>query len=433
MKCLVCTGQPSSRLTNRCSFLKMGTGPAFACLLALASCHRQPAAPLPQRAYVWQREWTPAVSAAVVQTSPKLKGLVVFGADVSWRDGRPRTLRCTLDWKTLRELRRPIGIVMRIAPWPGPFDDAAITQELVSQARSLLDRAKQEQVPCGEFQIDFDCAQKRLAGYTRWLKALRDAVKPVRFVITTLPAWLDEKSFPGLLDQTDGWVLQVHSAMPEKTGAQVSACDPERARRWVAKAAKLHRPYEVALSTYSAQAGYDESGKMLGLALDGIQPAWPGGTRIMQFDSDADALVKLVNEWQADHPPGMQGILWYRLPVATDQRNWRWPTFAAVLEGRVPSHHLSVHSEGDNPVDLSLINDGEGDEPLASREVRVRWSDGTVTASEALPGWTATTGPGQAVFISSATITQRLSPGARRGIGWLRFDQRAPLHVEIIR
>lgn len=405
----------------------------IALMLALAACHEKPSAPLPQRAYVWQREWTPAVSAAVVQAAPKLAGLVVFGADVSWREGRPKTLRCSIDWKTLRETHRPLGLAMRIAPWPGPFDDESITKELAGQAQALLERARQEQVPCDEFQIDFDCAQKKLAGYAVWLKALREAVKPVRFVITALPAWLDEKDLPALLDQTDGWVLQVHSAMPEKTGARVSACDPERARRWVAKAAKLHRPYEVALSTYSAQAGYDESGKLLGLALDGIQPAWPAGTRIMQFDSDAEALVNLVNEWQADHPPGMQGQLWYRLPVATDQRNWRWPTFAAVIEGRTPAHLLEIHVQGENPVDLSVVNNGESDEPLASREIKARWESGTLVASEALPGWTVTTAPGQAVFISSENVTQRLSPGARRGIGWLRFDQRAPLHVEIIR
>ncbi len=401
--------------------------------LALAGCDRQPIAPLPQRAYVWQREWTLAVSEAVKLASPKLAGLVVFGADVGWREGKPRTLRCTLDWKTLRELRQPVGIAMRIAPWPGPFDEATITQELVSQAKALLERAKQEQVPCAEFQIDFDCAQKKLEGYALWLKALREAVKPTRFVITSLPAWLDEPALPRLLDQVDGWILQVHSAMPEKAGAQVSACDPERARRWVAKAAKLRRPYEVALSTYSGQAGYDQGGKLLGLALDGIQPAWPAGTRIMQFDSDADELVKLVKEWQANHPPGMQGLLWYRLPVATDQRNWRWPTFAAVIEGRVPKHHLSVRTEGESPTDLSIINEGEGDERLDSLQVVAKWEGVALVASEALPGWTVTTQPGRAIFLSSDKLTQRLPPGAQRSIGWLRFDQRAPVHVEINR
>ncbi|MDB6119973.1 MAG: hypothetical protein JWO08_3754 [Verrucomicrobiaceae bacterium] len=48
-----------------------------------------------------------------------------------------------------------------------------------------------------------DCAQKKLAGYALWLKALREAVKPARFVITGLLAWLDEPALPRLLDQVD--------------------------------------------------------------------------------------------------------------------------------------------------------------------------------------------------------------------------------------
>ncbi|MDB6140804.1 MAG: hypothetical protein JWO94_3876 [Verrucomicrobiaceae bacterium] len=403
------------------------------CLLAITACDRQPAASLPQRAYVWQREWTPAVSAAVTQASPRLAGLIIFGAEITWRDGKIKPVHCLIDWKTLRELHKPVAIAMRIAPWPGPFDNASSTEELVKQAKALLQKAELEKVECAELQIDFDCAQRKLEGYALWLKALRSAVKPVRLVITALPAWLDEKALPALLVETDGWVLQVHSAMPEAPGAQVATCDPERARRWVAKAVKLHRPFEVALSTYSAQAGYAPDGKLVGLALDGIQPSWPAGTRIMQFDSDAAALTQLTNEWQALRPTGMQGILWYRLPVATDQRNWRWPTFAAVIEGRPPSHHLSVRTEGEELLDLSVVNDGEADEDLKGVRVRVTWEGAGPLASEALPGWTLNIENSQSLIISSLAQTQRLPPGAHRSMGWLRFDHPTLHRVEIVR
>lgn len=400
--------------------------------LLLAGCAKEPASPLRQRAYVWQREWTPAVSAATAQAAPKLDGLVVFGVDVSWREGRPRPLQCTVDWQSLRNSHRPVSFAMRIAPWPGPFDDGASTQVLVEEARALLRRAGKEHVECPELQVDFDCAQKKLAGYALWLKTLREAVKPVRFVITTLPAWLDEPAFPDLLKHTDGWVLQVHSAMPEKTGGHVATCDPGRARKWVAEAAKLHRPFEVALSTYTAQAGYDENGKLLGLALDGIQPAWPANVRIMQFDSDPDALVALVREWRDLRPAGLQGILWYRLPVATDQRNWRWPTFAAVIEGRSPMHHLAAKTEGVNPVDLSVVNDGEGNEDLGKIRVKTAWKGPPPVASEALPGWGVSLEAGAAIFQFSGPAGS-LPPGGRRSIGWLRFENPPQVSAEVVR
>jgi hypothetical protein len=215
-------------------------------------------------------------------------------------------------------------------------------------------------------------------------------------------------------------------------------CDPILARTWVAKAAALKRPFEVALSTYSAIAGYDPQGKFLGLALDGVQPAWPSGTKLMNFESNATQIATLVHEWQTvRRPAGLQGILWYRLPVSTDVRNWRWPTFSAVIEGRAPVSHLTVQTQGENPVDLTLVNDGEADENLDRLRIIASWAEASAppSAVEALPGWTVTVVPEtrQIRFVFSGPQTQRLSPGARRGIGWVRSNQRVPLHVEIIR
>ena len=50
----------------------------------------------------------------------------------------------------------------------------------------MLSEAKWHGVRLSEFQLDFDCAQQKLAGYRLWLGALRPMVRPVRFVITTL-------------------------------------------------------------------------------------------------------------------------------------------------------------------------------------------------------------------------------------------------------
>jgi hypothetical protein len=407
--------------------------PCFIALLVLASCHRQPTAPLPQRAYVWQRQWTPAVADAARQAAGKLDGLVIFGAEVSWEGKNPKVLQTTIDWSSLRNIGKPVGLALRIAPYPGPYDDVAITGKLAATASSLMERARQEQVVVNEFQVDFDCAQKKLNGYALWLPDLRSAVKPVPLVITTLPSWLDEPEFPKLLDQTDGYVLQVHSIMPQKATPQTLICDPDRARAWVQKASRLKRPFTVALSTYSGLAGYDGNGRFVGLALDGVQPSWPAGTRIMQFRSDAADIAALVREWQDHRRPHLREIIWYRLPVATDQRNWRWRTFAAVVEGRPPVQRLTVLAEGDNPRDLALLNDGESEEDLADVTVVGAWSGPGPVAVEALPGWTVSQQPGRAVFRLRNSLVEPLPPGGRRGIGWVRFDQPTPLHVQIVR
>ena len=404
-------------------------------LLLLTSCRETPPAvstPLPQRAYVWQREWTPAVSAATHEAS-NLDGLIVLGAEVAWKNGQPHIIRPAVDWAALRATKKTIGIALRIDPFSGPFssDDERL-RLFVKLAHSLLDERKENSVPCPEFQVDFDCAQKKLAGYRLWLRELRGAVKPARLVITTLPSWLDEPEFRTLINEVDAYVLQVHSVPTQNEAGRVALCDVAQAQRRVAKAAKLGKPFIVSLPTYSAVVGYDANGHLLGMALDGVQPSWPAGTRVVEFTSDADELSRLIHGWQNQRPAAMEGLVWYRLPVSTDARNWRWPTFAAVIEGRAPTRKLKVLTAGENPADLSFSNEGEAEEPLRDT-VLVRWDGPAPLAAEALPGWTVTMTGNDARFAPASVAGPRLMPGAKRGIGWLRFEQRAFLHVEIIR
>ncbi len=393
----------------------------------LSACDRS-STPLPQQVYVWQRDWTSAVSASVSRPSPKLEGLVVLGAQVSWKQSKAIVMRPDVDWKALSETHKAIGIGLRIDPFNGRPDEAT-TKLFADASRALIATAKEHGVECAEFQVDFDSPQKKLADYRDWLRSLRSAIKPTRCVITALPAWLDEPEFPKLLAEVDGYVLQVHS-VTTRDEERVALCDPSRARRWVTKAGQLGFPFVVSLPTYSALVGYDESGKSLGMALDGVQPAWPHGTKVREFFSDPEELLALANGWKTQHPAAMKGLIWYRLPVDSDVRNWRWPTFAAVVEGRELKHQLEAVSTGENPVDFSLVNRGEVDEAL-TQSVIVSWEGAAPITSDALPGWTLMLEEHRAQFMPSSSPSLRLPPGGRRGIGWLRFDQRASLHVEI--
>src|SRR6266403_1636565 len=191
------------------------------------------------------------------------------------------------------------------------------------------------------------------------------------------------------------------------------------ARKWVGRAARLKLPFSVALPTYRCLAGYDSAGKLLGVAMDSVDPTWPPDTQVLEFATDADEVASLLKEWQAARPPELRELLWYRIPVATDVRNWRWATLSAVMNGRTPVHRLKVLQEGNNPVDLSISNPGEADEEF-DVVVTVSWNGGELVAWDALPGWTVRTERERAVFRS---LRSQLPPGSRRGIGWLRFDE----------
>jgi hypothetical protein len=400
---------------------------AFLCVILVGCDHATPGSkePLRQRGYVWQRNWTSAVVEAVAETEKRMDGVVLLGAEIDAKG--PSAIKASIDWEKLKETKKPLAIALRIAPFSGPFavDDAPIG-EIARVTKALLADAKSHDVTLAEFQLDFDCAQKNLAGYRRWLSILRPLIQPVRFVITTLPAWLDEPDFVKLIDDVDGYILQVHSVPTLQESGRAVLCDPQLVRKWVAKAAKLGRPFAVSLPTYRCLAGYDSNGKLFGVAFDSVQPSWPNGTRVVEYSVDADEIAGLVAEWKATRPKGLRELLWYRVPVASDIRNWRWPTLAAVMDGRKPAHKLEVLSEGENPVDVSIANTGEADEqrnPL----VTVNWNaDATVVASDALPGWTLKIDNQHAVFQLAAESHLRLSPGSRRSIGWLRYD-RAPI------
>jgi hypothetical protein len=403
--------------------------------VALCSCQRSGprlSGPLPQRGYLWQREWTPAVVDALKKTEGHLDGIVLLAAEIDWAGTRPEIIRSSIDWTAVKVQAKPCSIALRVAPFSGPggADDPRI-QSVLRVARSLLEDARKHNVNVREFQLDFDCAQKELAKYRQWLRLVRTAVRPVRLVITTLPAWLGEPAFARLLREADGFVLQVHS-IPINNGETNTLCDPRLAQKWVEKAARFHLPFSVALPTYRCSAGYDRHGKLLSVAMDSVQPAWPPNTRILEFAANADELAMLVRQWEKSRPAELRELLWYRIPVATDVRNWQWVTLSAVMAGRKPLHRLEAVQEGTNPIDLSISNTGEADE-LVDATVTATWTGKTTVVADSLPGWAVEIAEGRAVFTRVAGYRPILSPGATRKIGWLRYDRSPSLHLALDR
>lgn len=397
--------------------------------LAAASCRPTAAPPvsgtLPQRGYLWQRDWRdPVVAEAWRAAEARLAGVVVLGGEIVWENGSPRLVRAELPWELLRASKNPVGLGLRVAPWANPQGDDAAARFVTGTARRLVQEAAANRVPLGELQLDFDCAQSKLAGYRAWVRAVRAAIAPVPLVITALPAWLDEPAFPKLVAEVPAYVLQVHS-VPLRGGAKAAAplslCDPDSARRWVAQAGKIGRPFFAALPTYRCLGGYAPDGHLLGVAMDSVQPAWPGGTRVLEFSSDADALAQLVQTWQTARPAALQGLIWYRVPCERDRRNWGWPTLAAVMQGRPPTHALELTTSGENPIDVSVRNRGEAEETLSARAV-ITWKTGALIASDALAGWQVAAAETSAQFVPDPVRPIRLLPGEQRAIGWLRYE-----------
>lgn len=403
------------------------------------------AGPLAQEAYLWQRSWDDAVRAGLRRTERRFAGVVVLAAEMDWEHGRPRVARVIPDYAVLRENPAPVGLALRVGPYAGPFSETTMEGADVPAARGVADLAAEllrEAAEAGltvkELQIDFDCADSKLDGYCLWINAIRRRIGSTSLVITALPSWLDRPAFKNLAEAADGFVLQVHSLeRPTRFDAPLTLCDPAAARRAVEKAARLGRPFRVALATYGYFVAFNRDGQFLGLQAEGPALHWPPDVRLRVLRADPTATAELVRAWTADRPACLQGLLWYRLPIDTDALNWRWPTLAAVMDGRTPRGELRAAARRTEPglFEIDITNNGAADEPLPAM-VRVRWTQASFVAADALAGFELDekrAEPSHQIqfrFRPEMDL-EFLAPEQRRTLGWLRLNADTEVSVDV--
>ncbi len=416
-----------------------------ACSLLMAGCRRsevagkpgvgQAAGKLRQEIYVWQRLWTPAVAASVTMAQERGLGLSILAAEVEWSEAQPRLIRPKVDWKRAAHASGGVGLAVRIGPWSGPFGaEDAVTRRISGWIRETLTQAREGGCEPVELQIDFDAATSKLAGYRNWLRVFRKAVTPLPVSCTVLPDWLRSPLLQEMVRECGSYVLQVHAV--ERARADEAAprlLHADSARRWVEQAAALGVPFRVALPTYRSVVGFDADGKIVGIDSEGPARVWPRGTKVVTFVSPATEIAGLVEQWTRGRPAMLQGILWYRLPVAGESRNWTWKTLEPVMAGRAPLGKLLARAEGGNPMDIFLANEGEAEVSWPeSVLVQVPASSGGITAADALGGYVVTLDPAaphRAVFHRNSGETLHfLLPEARKPLGWLRTQSTVTAH-----
>ena len=408
---------------------------ALAFALLLAACGGKASGPLPQEAYVWQRDWTPAVRQSVRLASQDFSGLIVLAAEVDPRSQPPQVTRVPLDAAALKGYGKAVGAAIRIHTFPGLFaDNPKLVEFLQGLVRSIKAEAQAKGISLSEIQIDYDCPESKVEDYPFLLSALRQAAKPVRLTLTALPTWLFWRhEFRTLIEAADGYVLQVHSLKPPEFAGDgdILLTEPQAARGVVKKAASYGRPFRVALPTYSYQAAYDARGHLIGLIAEGPLVSFAPGTTVRNARSDPAAMAGLVRDWTRERPKELTGILWYRLPVEGDRRNWTWPTLRAAMAGRVPRSEVRAAVRKPEPglVEVDITNPSEADAPWPS-PVRIRWQGEAPIAMDSLTVY-------RIVSRSRSEITLVrsgagfLRPGARLPIVWLRFANPTEVQVEL--
>jgi len=429
--------QPGPRgWTARCAALAAATlliGSAAWWWSAATSPSRS-GGPLPHEVYIWQRQWTDDVRVNAAR-AVAFGGLVVWAAEVDWRDGAPRVARGAVDYAALAAAGRPVGLALRIGPFAGPFSETDETATLlVALAADVIRSAEDAGVTVHELQLDFDCATARLDGYCRWVRAIRRRVGPLPVTITALPTWLGNNAFRALAAEADGFVLQVHSLeRPPGPDAPLTLCDPAAARRAVERAGRVGRPFRVALATYGYGVGFAADGRLLGLQAEGPAPAWPDDAHVRVVRADPDATAALVRGWAANRPAHLRGLIWYRMSTGADTLNWRWPTLEAVARGEAPRGAVRVqHTAPAAPlVELTFENTGAADANLPNTVV-VTWHESRLLAADGVGGYACATGATEVRFRRTVEArAEPLPPDGQRAFGWLRFDRNTEVTVHV--
>jgi len=403
-------------------------------VLVCATSGIDAAQPLPHQVYVWQRAWTPPVGEAVAKHATNFAETAVLLAEVSWKDKIPQITRADVDFPTLAKTHCAVGLVLRVGPFNGELaTNPPPVNFLASLAASLVAEARKNQIEPVELQIDFDCATAKLDDYRAWLAVVQKHIAPLPVTITALPSWLESPAFAPLATLATNYVLQVHSlTKPENINAPFLLCDPAVAKRAVAKAGEIGVPFRVALPTYTYIVAFNPAGKFIGLSAESPRSDWPEGTQLREMSANPLAMSALVEIWNTNRPAAMRGVIWYRLPVAADNLNWRWPTLGAIVAGREPreSFHADARRVEAGLVEISLVNDGELD--ISSRlAVEARWTDARLVAGDSLGGFELAEQNVSAAKFQNQSSQYRLLAGEKQIVGWLRLDQDREVKLEV--
>lgn len=390
-------------------------------------------AALPQEAYVWQRAWTPAVTAAVREQAPGFAALPVLAAEVKWINGRPEATRIAVDHAAIQAGGVPAYPVIRVGEYAGSFAASAPAAGYLRELSQVIVREwAAAGLPPAELQLDFDCPESKLAGYRRWVETLRAGVAPARFTITALPTWLKHREFKALAAATDGYVLQVHSFQAPRTASEPYVlCDPLKTRDYVERAAALGIPFRVALPTYGYRLIFDRDGRFEGLAAEGAPKDWPADRVIREVHADPVELATLIRQWNQRRSEVLRGVVWYRLPNADDDLNWPWATLQTVMAGEIPREQLTIAADANDVglTELTLSNSGSASTPLPA-SIRLHWTGARLVAGDGLAGYELIETARDGALLKRIEQTGTIKPGERTIAGWLRLTERTEVRVE---
>jgi hypothetical protein len=374
-----------------------------------------PSAKLDHQAYIWQRQWTPAVSAAIDHVKPDLSGLRVLA--LQFDPIRGWTSPSAIHFTAFRDV--PVVLVVRLEQLPAGDGQG----ETLNQLMALLSRWRAGTSEVRGLEIDFDSATSQLARYAEFLMELRARMpKGYPLSITVLPTWIESKAFPALAQSVDLLVLQVHAI--QRPPAPLF--EPNHAWQWIARLQRAtEKPFLLALPTYGSRVHFDVDHSII--AVESEQKLGSlGAAGTSEQYAAAPVLFAFVRELEDRAPAGLTGVAWFRLPTTRDQRAWSAQTLLAVIRGTPLESKVQseLRQSAADSFDVLLHNTGNMDGELPHRvrlHAECRAGDGARTFEFDLQA---------KHFLRSSAAS--LPAGRRIVVGWVRCVALEGSDVELV-
>jgi Protein of unknown function (DUF3142) len=378
--------------------------------MLVAACGRA-AAPLTHDAYVWQRQWTPALREAMSSSTDLVRDWRVLVAQAD-RNGAFHAFAPDRD--ALARSGRPVVLVVRIDGRLASFDDQVLAERIAALT------AGWPSTQLAGIEIDYDCPTSRLPAYTTFLVALRSRLGALPLSITALPTWIGSRDLDALLALPDESVLQVHAVQAPQAGL----FDPVVADRWLDEfATHTRKPFRVALPTYGSRVSWNEDGSLL--AVESERAALAAGATSAELYAGPDTLMAFVAHLTEDRPRGLVGVVWFRLPTGDDARAWSLATWRGVVRGQLDTRPLVITLQpgatADAPFEVMLDNVAATDAVPPQRVALPSSCD----VADGIDGYRLHRVDKALELIADGA--RPLKAQSRRSIGWARCQAGTPL------
>ncbi len=403
------------------------------CSIWLLGCQPAPAEPpsgsqvlpqpIAQQLYIWQRLWTAEHAEALAQSRADFSQLRVLALQLQPTASGPVWQQAKVDLAMLSSDQRPVWLVVRLDGRLHALSAATLQQKITPLVRQW----QQAGVQLQGVELDYDSARSQLSSYRLLLQQLKPLLPPnLQLAITALPDWLQSTEFSALLKAVDLLTLQLHSVSSPSKGL----FDQALAKQWVMQLmAFAPKRFSLALPAYhSALVGSTDPLHPAQWQVESEVPLAQHGKR-QELWLDPRPVQQLLSWLGEQQLPGLTAVVWFRLPLLSDQRAWPYSVLQAVVTGQPLAAQPLFTIQG-QPPQLQLWLQNTGNIPLTFPD-QLQLQGTTCLSADALQGYrlTATTMRSarrqepRTHYQLQLLKAAQLAPGARLMLGWWHCQQ----------